>query len=142
MRSFGREIGTSEEAACLELFDFSCTIKYGVRNLLYDDAGGGAEPHMSVVYFDGHDGFPQRGFAEALLCDDEVPSRSHGKSLLGSEKKECCFTRGRPSFSISQRRAKLNESPANLGRIPTCVSRLQESGPHAERCQNAHSSSR
>jgi hypothetical protein len=121
MQSFRREIGTSEEAACLELFDLSCTIKCGVGNLLYDGAGGGVEPHMSVVYFDGHDGFPQRGFAEAMLCDDEVPIRSHGKSLLGSEKKECCFTRGRPSFSIYQRRPKLNESPANSGQIPTCT---------------------
>jgi len=127
MRSFRRKIRTSEEAGCLELYDLSCTTQYGVRNLQYDDAGGGVEPHMSVVSFDGHDGFPQRGFAEALLCDDEDPIRSHGKSLLGSEKKECCLTRGRPSFSISQGRPKLNESPANSGRMPTCVAWLQGS---------------
>jgi hypothetical protein len=129
MLSFRREIGTPEEAACIELFDLSCTIKYGVRNLLYDDAAGGVEPHMSVVYFDGHDGFPERGFAEALLCDYGVPIRSYGKSLLGSEKKECCFARGRPSFSIYQRRPKLNESPANLGRMATCLARLEGSRP-------------
>src|SRR6267378_4265975 len=38
IRSFRREIGTSEEASCLELPDLSRTIKYGVRNLHYNDA--------------------------------------------------------------------------------------------------------
>ncbi len=127
MRSFRREIGTSEEAGFLELYDLSCTIQYGVRNLLYDDAGGPVEPHMSVVLFDAQDVFPQRGLAEALLCDDGVPIRSYGKSLIGSEKKECCLIRGGLSFSISQGHPKLNESPASSGRMPTCMAWLQGS---------------
>jgi len=125
IRSFRREIGTSEEEGCLKLFDLSRTIPYGVRNLLYDDAGGRMEPHMSVVSFDGQDVFPQCGLAEALLCDDGVPNRSHGKSLLGSEKKECCLIRGGLSFSIYQGYPKLSESPPSSGRTPTCVARLQ-----------------
>ena len=127
MRSFRREIGTSEEAGCLEPFDLSCTIQYGVRNLQYDDAGGGVEPHMSIVSFDGQDVFSQRGLAEALLCDDGAPIRSYGKSLIGSEKKECCLIRGGLSFSISQGHPKLNESPANSGRMPTCMAWLEGS---------------
>jgi hypothetical protein len=82
---------------------------------------------MGVVSFDGHDVFPQRGFAEAPLCDDGVSLRSHGKSLLGAEKKECYLIRRRLSFSICQGHPKLNESPASSGRMPTCVPWLQGS---------------
>jgi hypothetical protein len=94
MRSFRRGIGTSEEVGCLKQFDLSRSIRYGVPNLLYDDAGGRVELLMSVVSLDGRGVSLKYGFAEALLCDDGVPIRSHGKSLLGSEKKECCLTRG------------------------------------------------
>ncbi len=79
------------------------------------------EPPMSVVSFDGQDVFPQCGLAEALLCDDEVPNRSHGKSLLGSAKKEYYLIRSGLSFSIHQGHRKLSESPASSGRMPTCV---------------------
>jgi hypothetical protein len=71
--------------------------------------------------FDGQDVFPQRGLAEALVRDDGVPIRSHGKSLLGSEKKECCLIRGGLSSSIHHGHAKLSERRANSGRMPTCV---------------------
>jgi hypothetical protein len=80
---------------------------------------------MGIVFFDGQDVFPQRGFAEALPCDDGVPIRSHGKSLLGSEKKECCLIRGGRSYNIYQGHPKLGESPASSGRMPTCVAWLQ-----------------
>ncbi len=82
---------------------------------------------MSVVSFDGHDGFPERGFAEALLCGEEAPIRSHGKSFLGSEKKEGCLFRGGSSFCIYQGRHKLSESPASSGQIPTCMTWLRVS---------------
>jgi len=59
--------------------------------MLYDDAGGRVEPPMGVVPFDGQDVFPQRGLAGALLCDGGVPIRGHGRFLLSTEKKECCF---------------------------------------------------
>jgi len=125
--SFRRDIGTSEEVGCLKPFGLSRTIQYGVRNLLHDDAGGGVEPHMGVVSFDRQEVFPQCGFAKALLCDDGVAIRSHGKSLLGSEKKECCLIRGGLSFSMYKGQPKLNESPASSGRMPTCVAWLQGS---------------
>ena len=82
---------------------------------------------MGVVSFNGQDVFPQRGFAEAPLCDEGGPIQSHGKSLLGSKKKECCLIRGALSFSISQGHPKLNESPASSGRMPTCMAWLQGS---------------
>ncbi len=82
---------------------------------------------MGVVSFDGQDVFPQRGFAEALPCDDGFPIRSHSKSLLGLEKEECCLIRGGLSFSIYQGDPKLSESPASSGRMPTCVAWLQGS---------------
>jgi len=82
---------------------------------------------MAVVSFDGQDVFPQCGLAEALLSDDRVPIRSYGKSLLGSEKKECCLISGGLSFSINQGHPKLSESPASSGRMPTCVAWLQGS---------------
>jgi hypothetical protein len=82
---------------------------------------------MGVVSFDGQDVFPQRGLAEALLCDDGVPIRRRGKSLLGSVKKECCLIRGGLSLGIYQGHPKLSESPASSGRMPTCVAWLQGS---------------
>jgi len=57
---------------------------------------------MSVVSFDGHDGFPERGFAEALLCGEEAPIRSHGKSFLGSEKKTGCLFREGLALHLSR----------------------------------------
>jgi hypothetical protein len=110
IRSFRRGIGTSEEVSCLKLFDLFRTIQYGVRNLLYDNAGGGVEPLMSVVSFDGRVVFLKYGLAEPPLYDDGVSIRSHDKSLLGSEKKQCCLISGGPSFSIYQGHAKLTES--------------------------------
>ncbi len=82
---------------------------------------------MGVVSFDGQDLFPQRGIAEALPCDDGVPIRSHGKSLLGSVRKECCLIRSGLSFSIYQGHPKLSEGPASSGGMPTCVAWLQRS---------------
>jgi hypothetical protein len=126
IRSFRKEIVTSE-VSCLKLFDLSRSIRYGVSNLLYDDAGGRVEPLMSVVSFDGRGVFLKYGLAEALLCDDGVPIRSHGKSSLGSEKKECCLTRGGLSFRTHEGQPKLSESPANSSRMPTCTAWLQGS---------------
>jgi len=63
-----RGIEASDEAGCLGLFDLSRTKQFGVRNMLYDDAGGRLEPPMGVVPFDGQGVFPQRGLAEALSC--------------------------------------------------------------------------
>jgi hypothetical protein len=79
---------------------------------------------MGVVRFDGQDVFPQRGLAEALLCDGEVAIRSHSKFLLSTAKKECCLITVGPRFSIYQGNPKLSESPANLGRMPTCTAWL------------------
>jgi hypothetical protein len=127
MRSFRREMGTPEEVGYLKPFDLSRTKQDGVRNLLHDDVGVRVEPHMGVASFDGQDVFPQCGRGEALLCDEGVPIRSHGKSLLSSEKKERRLIRGGLSFSIYQRHTKLSENPASSGRRPTCVSWLQGS---------------
>jgi hypothetical protein len=120
-----RGIEASDEAGCLKLFDLSRTMQFGVRNMLYEDAGGRVEPPMGVIPFDGQDVFPQRGFAEALLCDGGVPIRGHGKFLLSTEKKVCCLIRVGPSFSIYQGHSKLSDSPASSGRMPTCTAWLQ-----------------
>lgn len=82
---------------------------------------------MSVVTFEGQQGFEQRGLTEAVLCEDGVLIRSYGKSLLGSEEKQCCLFRGGSSFSIYQGNLKLSESPASSGEIPTCAAWLRGS---------------
>ena len=38
------------EVGCSKLFDLSHTIQYGVRYLLYDEAGGGVEPTHECRY--------------------------------------------------------------------------------------------
>ncbi len=80
---------------------------------------------MGVVPFDGQDVFPQRGLAGILLCDGEVPIRSHGKFLLSTKKKECCLISVGPSFSIYQGHPQMSESPASAGRMPTSMALLQ-----------------
>jgi hypothetical protein len=124
---FSRGIGTLEGVGCSKLFDLSHTIQYGVRYLLYDKAGGRVEPNMSVLTFDGEQVFQQRGLTGALLCEDGVLIRSHGKSLLGSEEKQCCLFRGGFSLSIYQGHLKLSESPVSSGQIPTCTAWLRGS---------------
>jgi hypothetical protein len=120
-----RGIEASDEAGCLRLFDLSRTKQFGVRNMLYDDAGGQLEPPMGVVPFDGKGVFPQRGRAEALLSDGGFPIRGYGKFLLSAEKRVCCSIRVGPSFGVYQGHHKLSESPATSGRMPTCTAWLQ-----------------
>ena len=112
MRPFRRGIGTVEEV---------------VGCLLYDETGGRVELHMSVVTFDGEQGFRQRGLTEALLCEDPVLIRSHRKSLLGSGEEQYCLFKGGFSFNIYQGNLKLSESPESSGQIPTCVAWLRGS---------------
>ena len=80
-----------------------------------------------VVSFDGQNVFLRYGLAEPLPCDDGVPIRSHGKSLLGVEKKGCCLIRGGLSFSNYQGHRKLSESPASLCRMLICTAWLHGS---------------
>ncbi len=82
---------------------------------------------MSVITFDRQQVFQQRRLTEALLCEDGVLIRSHGKSLLGTEEKLCCLFRGGFSLSIYQGHHKLSESPASSGQIPTCTAWLRGS---------------
>jgi hypothetical protein len=127
IRPFRREIGALEEVGSSKLFDRSHTVQYGVRYLLYDETGGQVELHMSVVTFDGQQGFQQCGLTVAPPCEDPVLIRSHRKSLLGSEEKQCCLFRGGFSFRIYQGNLKLSESPESSGQIPTCAAWLRGS---------------
>ncbi len=81
MRSFRRGIGISEEAECLELFDLPARYSMASPTCCMTMRAEELGAPMGVVRFDAKDVFPQREFAEDLVCDDGVPIQSHGKCL-------------------------------------------------------------
>jgi len=71
---------------------------------------------MSVVSFDGHDGF-QSVDSRRLCCAARRPQFEAMASPFLAQRKEGCLFGGGSSFCIYQGRHKLSESPASSGQI-------------------------